>query len=214
MYEKLLGAADDVAKITIMSERVRYLTMVANTQFALQIANPDKGAENARVIANLWRDKCVDLCCEISTAPAGRADSFLAIPRGEPADELGETCICTVTAEDMEKSAWTDGFCFTHGFTYEMMQALLESEISAETWETIYSLWDYELNTAYNAVYDKASGEGGIAYLAEYAAYTTWLTARLDELKLFYPEGEIPAEVMANTIMARALAICARLPQA
>jgi len=109
---------------------------------------------------------------------------------------------------------YTDSFCAMHGFTYEMMDALLKNDASEDTWNIIYSLWELELNTAYNAIYEKASREGGMAYLAEYAAYTTWLPARLDELKLFYQQNEIPAEVMVYTIMARTLDICERMPQA
>ena len=93
-----------------------------------------------------------------------------------------------------------------------MMELLLLSDNSLETWATVRSLWKIELNTAYNALYKDASEEGGIACLAEYAAYIGWLNASEEFLNMVYPgQSEVVAEVMVNTIMERALDACGRM---
>ena len=88
---------------------------------------------------------------------------------------------------------------------------LLLSDNSLETWATVRSLWEIELNISYNALYKDASEEGGMAYLVEYAAYIAWLPAYEQFITMVYPENpEIVAEVMVNTIMERALDACER----
>ena len=80
-----------------------------------------------------------------------------------------------------------------------------------ENWATVRSLWEIELNAVYNALYKAAGEEGGMAYLAEYAAYLAWLPAYEQCLNMVYPENpEVVAEVMVNTIMNRVLDACGR----
>lgn len=117
-----------------------------------------------------------------------------------------------ITEEAEGKIVCADQYCPAHGFTYEMMELLLLSDNSLETWATVRSPWEIELNTAYNALYKDASEEGGMAYLAEYAAYLAWLPAYEQFITMVYPENpEIVAEVMVNTIMERALDACGRM---
>ena len=211
MYEELLTACDDAAKITVMSERVTHLSMVANTQFALKIAEPGQPAETAYAVAQLWQDKCIDLCYLMNTAPSARVDSIFGVERALNETEIYETCSCVITEETEGKILCADQYCPVHGFTYEMMELLLLSDNSLETWATVRSLWEIELNTAYNALYKDASEEGGMAYLAEYAAYLAWLPAYEQFITMVYPENpEIVAEVMVNTIMGCTLDACGR----
>lgn len=212
MYEEILPACDDAAKITVMSDRVTHLSMVANTQFALKIAEPGQPAETAYAVAQLWQDKCIDLCYLMKTAPSARADSIFGVERALNEAEIYEACSCVITEEAEGKILCADQYCPAHGFTYEMMELLLLSDNSLETWATVRSLWEIELNTAYNALYKDASEEGGMAYLAEYAAYLAWMPAYEQFITMVYPENpEIVAEVMVNTIMERALDACGRM---
>ena len=105
-----------------------------------------------------------------------------------------------------------NAFCMVHGFTYDMAELLIGTDNRAETWDTVCSLWEIELNTAYNALYEAASEEGGMAYLAEYAVYLNWLNAYEQLLTAAYADKPaIAAEVLTGTIMQRAMTACDRL---
>ena len=211
MYEEILAVCDEEAKITIMSERMNYMVMVANTVMALKAVAPDQPVLAAEAAAQLWQDKCIELCYLMNTAPAERMDSLFNVERAANAVEANANCTCTVTEEKEGKILCTDGYCTVHGFTYEMMEIFLLSDKSVNTWETVRTLWEIELNNAYDALYRKA-GEGvGNVYLVEYAAITNWINAREAFLNMAYADKQaIVAEAMVNTIMERALDACER----
>ena len=209
MYEEILAVCDEEAKITIMSERMNYMVMVANTVMALKAVAPDQPVLAAEAAAQLWQDKCIELCYLMNTAPAERMDSLFNVERAANAVEANANCTCTVTEEKEGKILCTDGYCTVHGFTYEMMEIFLLSDKSVNTWETVRALWEIELNNAYDALYKKA-GEGvGNVYLVEYAAITNWINAREAFLNMAYADKPaIVAEAMVNTIMERSMEAC------
>lgn len=212
MYAQILAASDDTARINVMNERAAYLAMVGSTQYALKIAEPGQPAETAHAIAKLWQDKCIDLCYLMNNAPSARADSIFAVDRAQTAAAAAEKCSCTVAEESEDKIVFADQYCSVHSFTYEMMDLLLFTDDSAETWEAIRTLWEIELASAYNALYAAASDEGGVAYLVECATYQNWLKVYELFVTMSYPgRPEIVAEVMANAIMDRAMDACARM---
>ncbi|MBQ2955245.1 MAG: peptidoglycan-binding protein [Clostridia bacterium] len=212
MYEKILAACDDAAKITVMNERVTHLTMVANTQFALKIAEPSQHMETLRAVVELWKNKCIDLCYLMNTAPSDRIDSIFAVERAQNEAEVRETCTCEITEETADKILFADLYCPTHGLTYMMAELLLLNDDSEEAWATVRTLWEIDLQRLYNQMYEDASEEGGMAYLVEYSAYLQWMSAYEQIMDMAYTKSaETVAEVMVNAFMGRALDVCGRV---
>ena len=209
MYDELLEACDEIAKITVLSERSRFQAMVANNYFALKAQYPNSSVAEAAAV-QVWKDKCINLCNEIHTAPEKRTDSLIRVAIGEGKPAADAFCSCEVAVDDGKTIVYADMYCTSHAIAFDMMQALLEADAGAETWEMIRTLWDIELLSAFESLNAGAEEERGMAFMAEYAAYTSWIEAREAILQLFYPENpEITAEVMAETVMGRTLDLCA-----
>ena len=208
-YEELVSACDDAAKIIVLNERAAYMAMIENARLALEIAQPDKPAENAYVIAQLLQDKCIDLCYIMNTAPSDRVDSIFNVERIQNEVEIYVSCASVIIEEIDGKLSYTDQYCMTHGFTYEMMELLLENDNSLDAWVIVRSLWEIELSNAYNALCENVSETVGNAYLSEYMGYLKWINAYEQFMTIVYPDKpELVAEVMVNVIMDRTMDIC------
>ena len=206
LYQELFTAADPIAKATVMTEYIRFLTEVANYEALLKNLHPDQPALVAKKIASMWEDKCVTLCYEMHTTTAQRKDSLLSVTPA--AGAVASECACTTTDEVNGKKAYTQSYCPVHGFPFGMIDMLLQGQDTAEAWTMVRQIWRVELSNAYNKAAAKLGANSALA-MAEYNALTQWMMAREASLIALYPENpEVVVQTMVKLIMDRVNDLC------
>ena len=206
LYQEICDASDPAAKTVAMTEYVRFLTDVANYEAMLRVLYPDQPALVAAKVAAMWENKCIDLCYDMHATATERKDSLLAVTPTTGA--TAESCSCEVTAQANGTKTETQGYCSVHSFPFSMIDALLQSNDTAESWTMVRRIWCVELTSAYNKIYE-AMGDNKLLAMAEYNAFTQWLMAREASLIALYPDNpEIVVQIMVKTIMERVNALC------
>ena len=206
LYQKVFESADATAKTVVMTEYVRFLTDVGNYEAMLKALYPDQPALVALKVAEIWENKCVEMCYDAHATAAERTDSLLAVTptTGATAAE----CTCVTTAETNGQRTDAQTYCPAHSFPFGMMDALLQGNDTAEAWTMVRQIWGVELTAAYNKVY-AAMGDNKLLAMAEYNALTQWMMAREASLTALYPDHpEIVVQLMVKTIMERVNALC------
>ena len=206
LYQEIFTAADSMAKATVMTEYIRFLTEVANYEALLKALHPDQPALAAKKIASMWEDKCVTLCYEMHTTTAQRKDSLLSVTPA--AGAVASECACTTTDEVNGKKDYTQSYCPVHGFPFGMIDMLLQGQDTAEAWTMVRQIWSVELTNAYNKAAAKLGDNSALA-MAAYNALTQWMAAREASLITLYPENpEVVAQTMVKLIMDRVNDLC------
>jgi len=206
LYQELFTAADPIAKATVMTEYIRFLTEVANYEALLKNLHPDQPVLAAKKIADMWEDKCVTLCYEMHTTTVQRKDSLLSVTPAVGA--AASECACTTTDEVNGKKAYTQRYCPVHGFPFSMIDMLLQGQDTAEAWTMVRQIWSVELTNAYNKAAAKLGANSALA-MAEYNALTQWMMTREASLIALYPENpEVVAQTMVKLIMDRVNDLC------
>jgi len=179
---------------------------VANYEAMLKILYPDQPALVALKVAEIWENKCVDLCYDAHATAAERKDSLLAVMPAVGASAA--ECTCVTTAEANGQKTDVQSYCPVHSFPFSMIDALLHGNDTAEAWTMVRQIWGVELTSAYNKVY-AAMGDNKLLAMAEYNALTQWMMAREAFLIAQYPENpEIVVQIMVKTIMERVHDLC------
>ncbi|MBE5767178.1 MAG: peptidoglycan-binding protein [Clostridiales bacterium] len=208
MYEELILGCDAGAKRTILSERIQFEIQAMNYGTAMNALYPTEPTLAAQKVAEMWEEKCTEMCYEIHTAPAERADKLTVELMREANLPAARECICSVTEEDAKNKIYTDHLCGVHGFTFSMTMALLKNGQNAEEWARIRSMWTMELNSSYNALYNAVDMNGEII-MVEKAMFGSYLEAHETYLKALYPDKpEIVEEVITTMIIERTLEMC------
>ena len=206
LYQEIFTAADPMAKATVMTEYILFLTEVANYEALLKTLHPDQPALAAKKIAAMWEDKCLTLCYEMHTTAAQRKDSLLSVTPATAAS--ASECACATTDEVNGKKAYTQSYCPVHGFPFGMIDMLLQGQDTAEAWTMVRQIWSVELTNAYNKAAAKLGVNSALA-MAEYNALTQWMMAREASLIALYPENpEVVAQTMVKLIMDRVNDLC------
>ena len=206
LYQEIFEAADPTAKTVVMTEYVRFLTDVANYEAMLKILYPDQPALVALKVAEIWENKCVDLCYDAHATAAERKDSLLAVTPTAGASAV--QCTCVTTSETNGQKTDVQSYCPVHSFPFSMIDALLQGNDTAESWTMVRRIWSVELTSAYNKIYE-AMGDNKLLAMAEYNALTQWMMAREASLIALYPDNpEIVVQIMVKTIMERVNALC------
>ena len=206
LYQEIFEAADPTAKTVVMTEYIRFLTDVANYEAMLKILYPDQPALVALKVAEIWENKCVDLCYDAHATAAERKDSLLAVT--PTAGSSAAKCNCVTTAETNGQKTDVQSYCPVHSFPFSMIDALLQGNDTAESWTMVRRIWGVELTSAYNKIYE-AMGDNKLLAMAEYNALTQWMMAREASLIALYPDNpEIVVQIMVKTIMERVNALC------
>lgn len=206
LYQEIFEAADPTAKTVVMTEYVRFLTDVANYEAMLKILYPDQPALVALKVAEIWENKCVDLCYDAHATAAERKDNLLAVT--PTAGSSAVQCTCVTTSETNGQKTDVQSYCPVHSFPFSMIDALLQGNDTAESWTMVRRIWGVELTSAYNKIYE-AMGDNKLLAMAEYNALTQWMMAREASLIALYPNNpEIVVQIMVKTIIERVNALC------
>lgn len=206
LYQEIFEAADPTAKTVVMTEYVRFLTDVANYEAMLKILYPDQPALVALKVAEIWENKCVDLCYDAHATATERKDSLLAVTL--TAGSSAVQCTCVTTSETNGQKTDVQSYCPVHSFPFSMIDALLQGNDTAESWTMVRRIWGVELTSAYNKIYE-AMGDNKLLAMAEYNALTQWMMAREASLIALYPNNpEIVVQIMVKTIIERVNALC------
>ena len=206
LYQEIYGAADPLAKVTVMKEYVCFVTDMANYEAMLKQLYPDQPALVAQKVAAMWENKCVSLCYEMHTDAADRKDSLLAVTPATGATAVA--CTCVNASETNGKKTCTQSFCSTHSFPYSMIDILLQGNDTTEAWTMVRQIWTVELTSAYNKLAAKLGAYSGLA-MAEYNILTQWLNAQEAALTALYPDNpEVVAQAMVKLIMERVNNLC------
>lgn len=206
LYQEIFEASDPTAKTVVMTEYVRFLTYVANYEAMLKVLYPDQPALVALKVAEVWENKCVDLCYDAHATAAERKDSLLAVT--PTAGAFAAECTCVTAPETNGQKTDVQSYCPAHSFPFSMIDALLRGNDTAEAWTMVRQIWGVELTSAYNKVYT-AMGDNKLLAMAEYNALTQWMMAREASLIALYPDHpEIVVQIMVKTIIERVNALC------
>ena len=206
LYQEICEAADPTAKMVVMTEYTRFLTELANYEAMLKLLYPDQPALAARKVADMWENKCVDLCYDAHASAAERKDSLLAVT--PTAGSSAAECTCVTTSETNGQKTNVQSYCPAHSFPFSMIDALLQGKDTAEAWTMVRQIWGVELTSAYNKVF-AAMGDNKLLAMAEYNALTQWMMAREATLMALYPDNpEIVVQLMLKTIMERVNDLC------
>ena len=206
LYQELMAAADPTARAVLMTENIRFAADVSNYEEMLKVLYPDQPALVAVKVAELWENKCIDLCYDTHAAADERKDSLLAVT--PTAGAAAVSCTCEATAQEAGRKASVQRYCAMHSFPFSMTDALLQGNDTADAWTMIRQIWGVELTSAYNKLY-AAMGDNKLLAMAEHDALTQWMMAREAALIALYPNNpEVVAQIMAKLIMERVNALC------
>lgn len=206
LYQELMAAADPAAQAVLMTEYIRFVADIANYEAMLKVLHPDQPALAASKVAEIWENKCIDLCYDTHAAADERKDSLLAVT--PTAGAAAVSCTCEATAQEAGRKAIVQRYCAMHGFPFSMTDALLRGNDTADAWTMVRQIWGVELTNAYNKLY-AAMGENKLLAMAEQHALTQWMMAREASLIALYPDNpEVVVQLMAKLIMERVNELC------
>ncbi|MBQ1257088.1 MAG: hypothetical protein IIX93_07425, partial [Clostridia bacterium] len=207
LYAELLKACDAEAHATVIYEFAVFSAYASNHEVfmnSLYSANPEIAK---KAVSDLWRNKLIDMCLEINTAPDGRNDSLLS--RAQKASAAEAACGVFEKSADEKGVVETMAFCPQHSFLYGMTDKLVKSG-SAADWNNVRQLWNVELTKAVNSAVKNAGDEAGAKIILDNGMFAAWLEARAALLTVLYPENpEIVSEVVVSMIMEHVNGLCA-----
>lgn len=209
MYQQYSAACDTVARSNLVTEYLLFRSWMDNRKAILTSIYPDRPEEVSRILSQLWQDKVISLCCEMSSAPAPRADSFFAVPPSAGSTDAAARCATLTGSQTNSSAQYTDVCCAAHTFLFSMTSPLLGGLNSADAWERLDTMWRAEMGKCYTALQQKL-GAGHTALLtAEHSTMEKWLAFRELQLRALYPDNpEIVAEIMTRTIMEHTADLC------
>ena len=206
----LLGA-ERIAEVTM--ERAQFYLQLDGRRAALEALHPDQQEDNQRRLAEMLKNKCVEMCYERHNAPAERVDSLL---HGVAEPPLGENLVAGLCARSVTETdtglTCLEGVCDQHRMAECAMEALASTpdlEQRMDAWSYVRSMWVTELNSLANERYFAAAEEDRDAVSAERQFFGNWLSARETILNLLYPEDpRTVSEVLTEAIRNRVLDQC------
>lgn len=192
----------------IEEERILFFDQLAAFQ---ALAAAQKGDEEAVAFAvEQLRERCLDLCCALHTAPEDRLDSMRrSVPTLPEKGELPEKCL-KQQEETASGSKVTYRYCREHLFIHTESEKQCKAGTSAQALAGAFrknkSLWQSALMTHANALYREASAEGKAAIADALNLFLQWTAAREKALLALYPQDEaVAAEIAAFAMQGRAM---------
>jgi len=207
MYTELLKACEADARATVINEFTTFSVYAVNREAFLKVLYLENPEAAAKAVSDLWRDKLIDMCLELSTAPAKRADSLLAILNTDEAAGKGECLVCEENATEKGFDE-TQTYCPQHAFLFGMTDSFVNA--SAENgWNRLRQLWNIELTKSVNAASAGADDLVKTLLVMDNGMFASYLEARENLLKVLYPENpEIVSEEAVRMIMDHVNELC------
>ncbi len=174
------------------------------------VAAAREGEEKAltRAVEQL-RNRCLDLCYALHTAPSQRLDSALrdGIPVISEMDDAPDKCLME-SEETSFGSRVRYRVCREHIIIQSFLNQQRETAVSAgdaaNAFRKSRALWKNALMKAANALYRDAAPEGKAAIADSMNLFHHWLDARQNVLLALYPQDEAAVmEVVSFTMQNR-----------
>ncbi len=214
MYQSLADSrkTEEEKAIVLEDKDLFYDSVFAYTK-SLELIYPDDLLQRMFIIEELYRDKCVDLCYEIHTAPAKRVDSYLRDYTNMEDGQDSPACTRTLEEEMGFDIRYHENLSTDHAVIEDMVIDLFEKAGSAQEICDICTVaqrfWKLELQQIASVREITADDAGKEVIRADAEAFEKALAARDTFLKLLYPDNpEIVSEVITKTIMNRVLDYC------
>lgn len=209
-YEVLFQAADSLAQVNIINEYLLFRSQMSNYEALLRNIFSNQPARVSMLLCQEWQTKCLDLCYEMHTAPASRADSFFAVEQAETAAmKATKKCASIKDIELVKRLQYTDVTCTNHSFLFGMTSMLLDGENTAESWQLLYQMWQVEMNKVCNTLAANPASPQAAYAAAEQKLFDQWLAVRTNVLMALYPNNpEIAAEIATRTLMEHVADLC------
>ena len=199
-YDALSAGWPDTAAL-IETERALFFDQLEAYQKMLTARYGEEKALEAA--AGQLRDRCLDLCYALHTAPAQRLDSALqaGVPAlkdpGAPPDRCGrETEATDVGLRQRNR------ICREHLFIRQSLDQQLEAGGTdadlARAFTMSRRLWQSVFMDAANALYQDADPEGRAAVADCMNLFPQWLSVREELLRSLYPQREATAQEMLS----------------
>lgn len=209
-YEVLFQAADSLAQVNVINEYLLFRSQMSNYEALLRNIFSNQPARVSMLLCQEWQTKCLDLCYEMHTAPASRADSFFAVEQAETAAmKATKKCASIKDIELVKRLQYTDVTCTNHSFLFGMTSMLLDGENTAESWQLLYQMWQVEMNKVCNTLAANPASPQAAYAAAEQKLFDQWLAVRTNVLMALYPNNpEIAAEIATRTLMEHVADLC------
>ena len=214
LYQSMLDKAEtEEVRGTITEEMNSFYDAADACASSLELLLPSDPAQCAMKKAELFREKCTELCYEIHTAPADRSDSLKneIVTMEDAADS--PACVTSTGNKTDQDTQYFENLSTDHASVDDMVMKLLkEAETPAEitnVWQLSRRMWKSDLDKT-TSVRRRTAGEEERRIIDEDAEkFDQWLKARENFLKYLYPEKpDIVSEIMARTVMKRVTDYC------
>jgi len=208
-----MNTTDPAAKEQIREAAAAFSRMSQALEADLDNLHREHPEQAGRIMADMLKDHCVDLCIEIHTAPAARKDSLTGAGFTELTGSLsGETVIISETAKadgSIQRKIQLDSDMAAilrnihtlirqvqaHPGTYT---ALTAPTPLAQVLQTAQDHWRKEIDQIVTARYVSTTDADELqALMASRNALLTWLDARKNMVNLLYPSVPEAAEEAA-----------------
>ncbi len=156
----------------------------------------------SEMVLDELRDRCIDLCYALHTAPEARTDSVLRdVPELKASGAMPEKCIRT-REKNSGGFTLTETLCTDHGYIGYVPDAASPGE---EDFDWMRRLWEAAL-TGEAAMFRSALPASAKSAASDsLSAFLAWIDARGELLKALYNDGAVVQEVLAFTVRGRTL---------
>ena len=208
MYEQLLDAATDEARVTVLNDRMNYYLWLGSYEKVLNLIYPDAPETVAEKLSDNMMERCVDLCWELHTAPEARKDTMVRKFTERPVD------VERTGRETLKREGGTIEYVlYFGGKLSSVLENVVKSIDSAATRPALEQsflraqrMWQMELDSSINARYKAASKEDRQIIAMNRKLLDQMIAARKALLELLYPvDAQIVAERISTEYMNNAV---------
>ncbi len=212
LYEAACEKAGSEAAAAIMNQRLTYLAYLETYEALLNSLYPDEPLTVARELEREMRERCVDLCYDLHTAPKARVDSVLGVHDALDAASA-ETCVRVEGERDGAELKYTEVLCDDHAAADERIMALVDDAVNKDSRTAAFlraqRMWEAMLNSRTNDRYKAADKEARVLIAQNRLAFDKYVAARKALLTILYADRpDMAAEVVARMVQDKEMDLC------
>ncbi|MBR4500669.1 MAG: hypothetical protein IKP22_02080 [Clostridia bacterium] len=181
-----------------LAEKDRTLFYAQLDLYEKMLTDAFGAAVAGEMILDELRDRCIDLCYALHTAPQARRDSVRGTaPTLKTSGTMPAECVRT-RRKNSAGFTLTETLCADHGYIGYIPDAASPGE---EDFSWVRRLWEAALTTETAALRSSTPAKAKEAV----SAFLDWTGARGELLKALYNDGTVVQEVLVFTVRGRTL---------
>lgn len=211
MYDVCYASATTgEAVAAVLEEKAAFYAQVGLAASALNATTEERLAG----MIDMIKDRAIDMCYEIHTAPKARVDSYSGDhAQLDALQSRGKNCARVSTVVDAANARCRQTLCDAQAAIEQAVQQTTKAagaeEELAQAWKRAAALWKTSLNAeTVKSMAAAADDEARGMLMAQRMMFDNWVTCRERFLTMVYGDNSIAAEVVAKTVMNRAIDLC------